>query len=91
MQTLLPSSITYYSQTHVIRARTGIQLSFTLLEPVVFLQAPSTCNDACMTKATVLRGSLHVTITEATKIKRICVYLRGVIKLELSTGILMPP
>jgi hypothetical protein len=70
-------------------SRKGIQLSFVLIEPVVFLQGHSTGSSSCKNKAAVVRGSLLMKVTDPTKIKRICVYFRGQIKLELSDG--MPP
>ncbi|GIK06648.1 hypothetical protein Aspvir_002298 [Aspergillus viridinutans] len=83
METLLPD-IPCHSGKHIAGARKGIQLSFALLEPVVFLQGHSTHSSACKDKATVVRGFLHMKVTERIKIKRISIYLRGLVKLELS-------
>ncbi|KAF7169115.1 hypothetical protein CNMCM5623_001923 [Aspergillus felis] len=83
METLLLPDIPYHPGRHIAGARKGIQLSFALLEPVVFLQGHSTGSSACKDKAAVVRGYLHMKVTEPTKIKRTCIYFRGLVQLEL--------
>ncbi|KAB8222974.1 hypothetical protein BDV33DRAFT_189388 [Aspergillus novoparasiticus] len=84
METLLPPDIPCHSGRHIVGARKGIQLNFALLEPVVFLQGHSTRSSACKDKAVVIRGYLHMRVTEPIKIKRICVCFRGLVQLEVS-------
>ncbi|KAF7116115.1 hypothetical protein CNMCM5793_004135 [Aspergillus hiratsukae] len=83
-ETSLLPDIACHTGKHISESRKGIQLSFVLIEPVVFLQGHGTGSSACKDKAAVVRGSLHLKVTEPTKIKRICVYFRGLVKLELS-------
>ncbi|KAE8307235.1 hypothetical protein BDV41DRAFT_582581 [Aspergillus transmontanensis] len=84
METLLPPDIPCHSGRYIAGARKGIQLNFALLEPVVFLQGHSTRSSACKNKAVVVRGYLHMRVTEPIKIKRICVCFRGLVQLEVS-------
>jgi hypothetical protein len=84
METLLLPDIPYHSGRRIAGARKGIQLNFALLEPVVFLQGHSRRSSAYKDKAVVVRGSLHMRVTEPIKIKRICVCFRGLIQLEVS-------
>lgn len=86
METLGPPDINCHSPRHLVGVRRGIQLSFILLEPVVYLQGHSTPSGACKNKPAVLRGYLHLKVTEPTKIRRICVSFRGLVQLELSGG-----
>ncbi|PKX90094.1 arrestin C-terminal domain-containing protein [Aspergillus novofumigatus IBT 16806] len=86
METLLPD-IARHSGSQTVGHRKGIRPTFALIEPVVFLQGHSTGSSACKDKAAVVRGSLRMKVTEPIKIKRICVYFRGLVKLELSEGL----
>jgi hypothetical protein len=86
METLLLPDIACHSGKQAVGQRRGIQLSLELIEPVVFLQGHSIASCACKDKAAVVRGSLHMKVTEPVKIKRICVYFRGLSILELSGG-----
>lgn len=88
METLGPQ-VTTLSPTHVEGARRGIQLSFILLEPVVYLQRSGTRSN-CKNNPAVLRGSLHLKITEPTKIRGICVYFHGLAQFRLWGGMCRP-
>lgn len=74
------------SPTHVEGARSGIQLNFKLLEPVVYLQRNGTPSSSCKNNPAVLRGSLHLKITKPTKIKSMCVYFHGLVQFRLWGG-----
>jgi hypothetical protein len=87
MQTLLLPDIACHSGRQTVGHRKGILLSFALIEPIVFLQGHSIGSSACKDKAAVVRGTLHMKVTEPVKIKRISVYFRGLVKLELSEGL----
>lgn len=86
METLLLPDIACHSGRHTVGHRKGIRLGLALVEPVVFLQGHSIGGSASKDKAAVVRGSLHMKVTQPIKIKRICVYFRGLVKLELSEG-----
>lgn len=82
METLSPQATTL-SPTHVEGARRGIRLSFILLEPVIFLRRSGSSS---RNNPAVLRGSLHLKITEPTKIRSIRVYFHGQTQLRLWGG-----
>lgn len=85
MGTLGPPGITR-SPSHVEGARRGIQVNLILLEPVVYFQGPSTHSSSCKNKPAVLRGYLHLKVTEPTKIRSICVYFHGLAQFRLWGG-----
>ncbi|EAW19878.1 arrestin C-terminal domain-containing protein [Aspergillus fischeri NRRL 181] len=87
METLLLPDIACHSGRQTVGHQRGIQLNFALIEPVVFLQGHSIGSSACKDKAAIVRGSLHMKVTEPVEMKQICIYFRGLVKLELSEGL----
>lgn len=86
MSTLGSPDIICRSQTYFLGARRGIQLSFVLVEPVIYLQEHDTPRGAYKNKPTILRGYLHLKITTPTRIRRISVSFRGKAKSPLLGG-----
>ncbi|KAJ5641355.1 hypothetical protein N7490_005355 [Penicillium lividum] len=83
METSGPPDINCRSARHVVGVRRGIQLNFTLLEPVVYLQANSLSGGSCNNKPVILRGYLNLKVTEPTKIKKICAGFYGRAQVQL--------
>ncbi|KAJ5382067.1 uncharacterized protein N7496_004495 [Penicillium cataractarum] len=76
-----PVSNCRYS-SHAVGMRGELQLSFILLEPVVYLQGDGKSDRHAKNHPAISRGYLHLKLTKPTKIKSICVSFHGVARLQ---------
>jgi hypothetical protein len=65
-----------------------MQLRIVLTEPVVFLEAYNK-DDPSTKKSNVLRGQLHLKVTEAVKIKKVWICFRGHIEIQWPKGMFL--
>jgi len=70
------------SSSHVVGIRGGLQLSFILLEPVIYLQGDGYRDRDSKNQPAICRGYLHLKVTKPTKIKSICVSFHGLARLQ---------
>jgi len=71
---------------HIATAR-GIHINITLTEPVLFLEGYNK-DDPSTKKCNVLRGQLHLKVTEATKIEKIWIRFCGQMEVGWPQGML---
>ncbi|KAJ5381962.1 uncharacterized protein N7496_004390 [Penicillium cataractarum] len=64
--------------SHIVSIRGGLQLSFMLVEPVIYLQGDIKSDRHTKNQPAICRGYLHLKVTKPTKIKSIFACFHGV-------------
>ena len=74
------------SSSHVVGIRGGLQVSFILLEPVIYLQGDGKPDRYSKNQPAISRGYLQLKVTKPTKIKSICVSFHGLARFQQLGG-----